>query len=312
MPDRVLVIGGGGFIGRALCSGLAGNGYAVQALSRSQQKHLHPQVESVVLDYNTPDQLVPLLDSCQTVIYLASSSTPGSSAGRAMAELDGNLRPLLALLEAMQTQTTMGLLYFSSAGALYGDQHKSALNETASLRPRSYHGAAKVAAEQFIGAWTRQFQRSATILRPSNIYGPGQPESPGFGIIPHAFGVIQRGDVLTVWGDGSSARDYLYIDDLVALAIAALQQTSPYKLRIFNAASGETASLNELFELLQLASGQTLLRQYEPGRAVDADRIAIDADKARKQFGWQPSVTLAEGLKRTWNWLNTDSQKTDR
>lgn len=229
-----------------------------------------------------------------------------------MAELDGNLRPLLALLEAMQAQPTLGLLYFSSAGALYGDQHDIALNETAALRPRSYHGASKVAAEQFIGAWTRQFQRSATILRPSNIYGPGQPERAGFGVIPHAFGAIQRGTALTVWGDGSAARDYLYIDDLVALAIAALQQPSPYKLRIFNAASGETVCLNDLFELAQLASGQPLLRQYEPGRAVDADWIAIDAEKARSQFGWQPSVTLAEGLKRTWNWLNTDPQKTDR
>jgi UDP-glucose 4-epimerase len=308
MPELVLVIGAGGFIGKALCLGLAASGFAVRTLSRTQQQPLHPEIEAVALDYRRPDQLNPLLEDCQAVVYLASSSTPGNSAGHAVAELDGNLRPLLTLLEAMQTKPTLNLLYFSSAGALYGDQYNSALNETAALRPRSYHGAAKVAAEQFIGAWTRQFQRSATILRPSNIYGPGQPERAGFGIIPHAFGAIQRGAILTVWGDGSSARDYLYIDDLVALSIAALQKTSPYKLRIYNAASGETVSLNDLFELLQVASGQPLLRDYESGRTVDADQIAVDADRARTQFGWQPSITLAEGLKRTWNWLNTDPQ----
>ncbi len=134
----------------------------------------------------------------------------------------------------------------------------------------------------------------------------------GFGIIPHAFGAIQRGETLTVWGDGSSARDYLYIDDLVALTIAALQQPSPYKLRIFNAASGETVSLNDLVRTASDSQAdKPLLRHYEPGRAVDADRIAVDADKARTLFGWQPSITLAEGLKHTWNWLNTDPQKPD-
>jgi UDP-glucose 4-epimerase len=285
-----------------------GSGFTVRAISRIQQEAPHPEIETVVLDSNTPEQLLPLLDDCHAVIYLASSSTPGSSAGRAVDELDSNLRPLLILLEAMQPRPGLRLLYFSSAGALYGDQHNTSLDETAALRPRSYHGACKVAAEQFIGAWTRQFKRSATILRPSNIYGPGQPERAGFGIIPHAFGAIQRDATLTVWGDGSSARDYLYIDDLVTLTIAALQQPSPYKLRIFNAASGETVSLNDLFELIQIASGKPLLRQYEPGRAVDADRIAVDADKARTLFGWQPSITLAEGLKRTWNWLNTGPQ----
>jgi UDP-glucose 4-epimerase len=310
MPDRVLLIGAGGFIGQALCSALVTAGYVVRALSRTQAQSPHPQAETVTLDCKTPDQLAPLLEDCQTVIYLAASSTPGGSAGHALAELDGNLRPLLALLEAMQTRPNLRLLYFSSAGALYGDSHHSALGETADLRPRSYHGAGKVAAEQFIGAWTRQFQRSATILRPSNVYGPGQPERPGFGIIRHAFGAIRRGETLKVWGDGSAVRDYLYIDDLVTLTIAALDQPSPYKLRIFNVASGETVSLNDLFQLLELASGQPLLRHYEPGRTVDADRIAVDADKARAQFGWQPSTTLAEGLKHTWNWLNTVPLKT--
>jgi UDP-glucose 4-epimerase len=305
MADRVLLIGAGGFIGRALCAGLVSNGFVVRALSRNPQTGPPPGIESVVLDYKTPEQLTPLLKDCKAVAYLASSSTPGSSAGRALAELDGNLRPLLVLLEAMQAQPSLRLLYFSSAGALYGDQHHGDLGETAALKPRSYHGASKIAAEQFIGAWTRQFERTATILRPSNIYGPGQPERAGFGIIPHAFGAIQRGEALTVWGDGSAARDYLYIDDLVALAIATLQKPSSYKLSIFNAASGETVSLNELFEQLQLACGQPLLRHYEPGRAVDADRIAVNADKAREQFGWQPSISLIEGLKRTWNWLNT-------
>jgi UDP-glucose 4-epimerase len=310
MPDRVLLVGAGGFIGQALCSALVTTGFLVRALYRTREQSTYGQVETVEMDCKTPSQFAPLLEDCHSVIYLASSSTPGGSAGHAIAELDGNLLPLLALLEAMQTRPNVGLLYFSSAGALYGDNHNSALDETADLRPRSYHGASKVAAEQFIGAWTRQFQRPATILRPSNVYGPGQQELAGFGIVPHAFGAIQRGETLNVWGDGSAVRDYLYIDDLVALTIMALEQKSRFNLRVFNAASGETVSLNVLFELLELASGQSLLRHYESGRNVDADRISVNADKARAQFGWQPSITLAEGLKQTWNWLNTVPLKT--
>ena len=99
-------------------------------------------------------------------------------------------------------------------------------------------------------------------------------------------------------------RDYLYIDDLVDLTLAALDQPPAGDVRTLNAASGESASLNQLLTLAEQASGSTLQRKHVQSRTVDASRVTITADCARQALGWQPAVPLAEGLRRTWQWLN--------
>lgn len=305
MIERVLVIGAGGFIGRALCRALISQGTRVRAVSRSGHYPNPAGEEHIASECHDPSELTTLLDGVDAVVYLAAASTPGSTAGKPSAELGGNLAPLLVTLEALQAQPTIPLVYFSSAGALYDERIAGASLETDLPRPRSYHGAAKVAAEQFIGAWARQFGGSATIIRPSNVYGPGQTEGAGFGIVPAALGCIRRGETLTVWGDGSAVRDYLYIDDLLDLTLAAVEQPSTDEVRTLNAAGGESVSLNELFTLAERASGKPLQRSHVESRAVDARRVTISSDCARQTLGWKPTVTLADGLKRTWLWLNT-------
>ncbi|MFU8763759.1 MAG: NAD-dependent epimerase/dehydratase family protein [Haliea sp.] len=305
MIERVLVIGASGFIGRALCRALISQGTRVRAVSRSGHYPNPAGEEHIASDCHNPSELTHLLAGVDAVVYLAAASTPGSTAGHPVAELGGNLLPLLTTLEALQAQPSIPLVYFSSAGALYDERSSAASRETDLPRPRSYHGAAKVAAEQFIGAWARQFGGSATIIRPSNVYGPGQKERAGFGIVPSALGCIRRGETLTVWGDGSAVRDYLYIDDLVDLTLAALKQPPAGYVRTLNAASGECASLDQLFSLTEQASGKILQRNYVESRAVDASRVTISTDCARQALCWQPAVPLAEGLRRTWQWLNT-------
>ena len=305
MIERVLIIGASGFIGQALCRALTRQGSRVRAVSRSEH-HPTPAVEEqIASDCHDPSRLITLLDGVGAVVYLAAASTPGSSAGKPSAELSGNLAPLMATLEALQSQPTIPLVYFSSAGALYGERTATASRETDLPRPRSYHGAAKVAAEQFIGAWARQFGGSATIIRPSNVYGPGQVERAGFGIVPTALGCIRRGEALTVWGDGSAVRDYLYIDDLVDLTLHVLDQRPAGEVLTLNAGSGESISLNELLALAEMASGTILQRNHMESRPVDASHVIISADCAREALDWQPKVELAEGLRRTWQWLTT-------
>ncbi|PLW81001.1 epimerase [Kineobactrum sediminis] len=305
MVERVLIIGATGFIGQALCQAFTQGGSRVRAVSRSGYSSTLDVEEHVACDCTDPAELAGLLQDMDAVIYLAATSTPGSSAGRPVDEVTDNLTPLTALLEALQANPTLPLIYFSSAGALYGEHPQLAATEDTPPQPRSYHGAAKVAAEQFIHAWSQQFNGTATILRPSNVYGPGQQERDGFGIIPKAFGCILRGDPITIWGDGSAVRDYLYIDDLVALALMALEQPLPGTVRTLNAASGEAVDLNELFAIAEWASGGTLERRYTNTRMVDASTVLISATKAYQTLGWKPHVPLKEGLKRTWLWFES-------
>lgn len=307
MAERILVVGGEGFIGRSLCEALAHDGYCVVSASRSSAS-ASPGVARVRCDASSPEQIMPLLENCDLVVHLASASTPGSTAGKPLDEIQANLLPTLALLQAMQCYSSLPLLFLSSAGSLYGGCGTNTFTEIEEVRPRSYHGAGKAAAEHFIGAWSRQFERSAVILRPSNVYGPGQQKKQGFGIVPHALDALLNDQPLTVWGDGFSARDYLYIDDLVALCQAVIGAEIAPGLTIFNAGNGTAVSLNELFETMERVAGRQLQRHYEPMRSVDAECIAVDSGRAHRTFGWRPRIQLAVGIERTWNWLRSNQR----
>lgn len=308
MADPILVLGAGGFIGRALVRTLAQHGEQVMAASRSPAAFDVANIETFVGTLCRPEDFVPLVARSSAVVYLASTSTPGSSAGRPMEDVIGNLLPLTALLQVLQDHANVDLLYLSSGGALYAPFDDCMSHEGMRLRPLSYHGAGKIAAEYFISAWCSQYSRKAAIVRPSNVYGPGQPERAEFGIVPAAMGKIQRNETLNVWGDGSVVRDYLYIDDLVGLITAILAKPMPNGARVVNACSGVGISLNDLFATMQEVTGIELRRCYETGRPVDTSRVVMDPTLAQREYGFSATTSLHDGLRQTWAWLNSTTR----
>ena len=309
MHDAILVIGAAGFIGRAITAALIDSGATVTGLTRHPVARPVPGVDYHINDLSQSESLDVVLSRCKWVVYAATSSTPGSSAGQPLAEIDQHLRPLAVLLEALQRQPRTSLCYISSAGAIYGSSNHTTFSEEHATSPLSYHGATKVAAETYIKSWTDQFSTNATVVRPTNVYGPGQPAHAGFGIIPAVLQCLKTGDTLNVWGDGSAVRDYLYIDDFVELILATIDQRSDIKgCTVLNAASGEALPVNEVLALAEEVARIKLQRRYTAPRRVDADIVQVDAQKSRTTLGWNPAHTLAEGLMETWQWFNTDQR----
>lgn len=308
MTGPILVHGAGGFIGRHLVSTLAAHGEQVIASSRSHVEFGVANVETLVGALREPEDFAPLVARSRVVVYLASASTPGSSAGRPMQDVADNLLPLTALLQELQDHVGVDLLYVSSGGALYAPIGDGMSNEEMRVRPLSYHGAGKIAAEYFISAWCSQYSRRATIVRPSNVYGPGQPERAGFGIVPTVLAKIRRNETLHVWGDGSAVRDYLYIDDLVRLLTVILDKPMLAGARVVNACSGVGASLNELFAAVRVVTGADLSCTFETSRSVDASRVVMDPTLAATEYGFLAATPLHEGLERTWAWLNSTTR----
>ena len=302
MSGTILTLGGSGFIGTALSEALVATGNEVIALTRSTTKPPRSTVKYVSGTFNSPADFAPLLTDCRTVVHLASSSTPGSSAGHPLHELEHNLRVTFALLEALQNAPRCNLLFVSSGGTLYGDKTITPATESSRIGPMSYHGAAKAAAEYFISAWTQQFSRSATILRPSNVYGPGQTVRQGFGIIPTAFAKLMNNEALEIWGDGNAVRDYLFIDDLIQLCLAIVNTPMGSGAKILNASSNTGTSLNELLSLIEAVTGTHIRRVQHAKRHVDASHVVIDSSEAHRLFGWAPQTSLADGLNHTWKW----------
>lgn len=305
MAESILVLGASGFIGSRICESLADDGFNVVAATRRPVTFGDSRIRSIFGTFDTPQQFAALLDDCRLVVHAASSSTPGSSASDPLSELSANLQPTLALLDALQRKPDVPLIYISSGGTLYGDHSTPPHSEGALPAPRSFYGAAKASAEMFISAWASQSGGSATILRPSNVYGPGQHARSGFGVVPAAFRCVMARTPFTIIGDGESVRDYLYIDDFVAACRLSLRASVRQGVTTFNVASGHAVPLSTLLDAIDLVTGTPLHRVHVPSRAVDVRNVTLDCNLLRQTLGWHAATDLHCGLEQTWRWIST-------
>jgi UDP-glucose 4-epimerase len=299
MADGVLLLGGNGFIGQALASRFIQKGRCVHIVSRSKptfafcgaHHHTGSLDDAVLLDH--------LLPKCSTIIHLAATCTPGASANNPSREGEENLLPLLRLLEILSAYTPRPFIFISSGGTVYGDPASLPVTEEAPFAPLSYHGANKVAAELFLSVFARQGW-PVMFLRPSNIYGPGQPLRASFGVIRTMLEHMRHGTEMEVWGDGETIRDYLYIDDFTEAVSIALEQKIA---GTFNVGGGVGHSLNQLIALAETVTGRKLDVSRKPLRSGDVRSIVLDCQHLRETTGWTPAVALEEGLARTWQWV---------
>lgn len=304
MRGAILVIGAGGFVGQKLLNALSTKNTRVIVATR------HPLALGAYGEALTnlgplqhPSKLVPVLREVTAVVNLASASTPGSSADNPSLEIEENLRPLAILLDALQSVPQVPLIHMSSAGAISYRRNASGNDEDSPVYSRSYHGAAKIAAEHLIEAWAHQFNGSATILRPSNIYGPGQVFRPGFGIIPSVFNSVCNSETVKIWGDGSVTRDYLFIDDLIGLLITILAGATKPGFDIYNACCGSSISVNTLLEIIESVIDSRIKRDYMPERSIDSPFTLVSGNKTADTLGWSASTEISHGLRATWNWF---------
>ena len=176
------------------------------------------------------------------------------------------------------------------------------------LSPLSYYGAGKAALEKFICAYCRQTGNNAVILRPSNVYGPGQKFREGFGIIPTTLKNLLDGKVVPVWGRGDAVRDYLYIDDFIDFCCKMLNEEGAYRDRdadVYNIGSGKGYSIEELMQMIEKITGLEIARTPMAARTIDVQRVVLNSAKAEKKFAWLAQTDLETGIEKTWQWFCT-------
>jgi UDP-glucose 4-epimerase len=297
--NGVLMLGGAGFVGTALAKRLAMAGRKVHVLARQAAGFAVPGVDVHVGDMAHLAQMEPLLADCGTVVHLAASTTPGSSARHPDLELDA-LSSTLHVLEFLQERRDIHLVFLSSGGAVYGNAGPGPVDEDAPLAPVSYYGAGKMAMEAFFHAF-RAAGHAATILRPANAYGPGQFPEQGFGLVRTTLEHALRGASMELWGDGENVRDFVYVDDVVSAIVMAVD--SPRKAGTYNVGSGVGHTLNQVVAMAEQVSGRKILVEYRRAREVDVSRVVLDIARIQSVLGWRPNVRLEEGMRRTWEWL---------
>lgn len=301
---KVLVLGGNGFIGSHVVDHLLDAGHKVRVFDRAPERYRSPikQVEYRLGGFDDSFQVAEALQGMDAVCHLISTTVPGTSNLNPVADIQSNLVNTVHLLDQMRKQGLSRILYLSSGGTVYGNLEGSPVSENHPLRPISSYGIVKVAIENYMHMYQQLYGLEPVILRPSNPYGSRQGHAGVQGLIGTLLARSLAGEALEIWGDGSVVRDYMHVDDLARLCVTAMESES---CGVFNAGSGEGSSINEIIELIRAATTEVLQVNYREGRAFDVKEVVLDISRAKEEFGWQPEISLSDGIKEQLQWLRS-------
>jgi len=299
---KVLVLGGNGFIGSHVVDQLLAGGHRVRVFDRSPEHYREPlkQVEYRLGRFDDIFQVAEALQGMDAVCHLISTTVPGTSNLDPVADVQNNLVNTLSLLEQMWKKGLRRILYLSSGGTVYGNPESSPVCEDHPLKPISSYGIVKVAIENYLYMYQQLYGLQPVVLRPSNPYGPRQGHAGVQGLIGTLLVRAMACETLEIWGDGSIVRDYMHVGDLARLCVSALESNS---CGVFNAGSGEGHSINQIIAMIRDMTGGTSEVRYKAARAFDVQEVVLDISRATAQFGWQPSVSLRDGIRDHLAWM---------
>jgi len=298
---NLLITGAAGFLGSHLANFLVREGHQVRGLddlSTGNPEAFSPQVLFTRGDVNDRPKLWTLLQDVDCVYHLAARVSVPESVLYPREYNATNVGGTVSLMEAMRDVGVRRVVFISS-GAVYGDQGEQPLKERATPNPRSPYAVSKLAAEYYVRTIGDLWGIETVILRVFNAYGPGQnlPASHA-PVIPNYLRQATRGGTLVMHGTGGQTRDYIYVDDVVSAMISAA--TAPgINHQILNIGSGNETSIVELVRVIMDVTGVTveaiLNAKHDPG----VSRMRADISLAREKLGYQPRITLEEGLRLT-------------
>lgn len=303
-----LVLGGNGFIGSRLVARLLASGHRVRVFDRAPYSNASNSVEYFSGDFATHSDFTNVLDGCDIVFHLISTSLPSVSNDDPIADVQGNLVSTLRLLGQMKRLGIKRLVFPSSGGTVYGQAQYLPIDESHPTQPIVSYGATKLAIEKFLSIYRDSFGLRPVCLRISNPYGPGFRANAPQGAIGAFLRKALNDQPIDLWGTGEIRRDYLYIEDLIDALIATI--TYDGDNHVFNISTGIGTSLLEVIDLVQLATGKNIAIRYHKSRTFDVQTNILSSQLARTELGWEPATPLIQGIERTTAWLR-NSQEID-
>jgi UDP-glucuronate 4-epimerase len=318
MADRILLTGGAGFIGSHVAETLVRRGMALTIVDNLDS--FYPRARKLknleeirrVGAYEFVEQDICELEGLrevfarvrpEIVIHLAARAGVRPSIEHPLLYERVNVAGTLNLLELCRKPGVKKFI-FGSSSSVYGATSRAPFSENeAGLHPISPYAATKLAGELLCYTYAHLFGFPTVCLRFFTVYGPRQ--RPDLAI--HKFtALLEKRQPLPIFGDGTSGRDYTYVDDIVAGVLAALdyepQASAGARFEIFNLGNSHPVKLNELIELLERTSGRKAVLDYRPAQPGDVPLTWADISKAKRLLGYQPATGMEEGLKRFLAW----------
>lgn len=301
---KIIVTGGAGFIASHVVDSYIAQGHKVAVidnLATGFRKNVNPKATFYKADIRDQAAIEKIFKKERPEVVNHHA---------AIAEVVKSLRDPIPTLQVNVLGTTNVLLAFgnygkgknrkvifsSTGGAIYGEPKKIPADESAAITPLSPYGLSKFLGEEVIKFYARQYGFSYLIFRYPNVYGPRQNPKGEAGVIAIFGGIMKSGKRPVIFGDGTKARDYMFVGDIARANVLALKKG---RNEIVNIGWGKKITDRMIFDEIAASIGYREEPVFAPYRKGEVYQIAIKADKAKKVLGWKPSVALRDGIRKT-------------
>ncbi len=304
---KVLVTGGAGFIGSHVVDAVLEAGHQVAVvddLSSGKQSNLDARAAFYLADIRDANALAEVFDKERpdVVLHQAAKANVRESMEKPVLYADVNILGSINLLEQARRTGVNKVVYASTGGASYGEPQYLPVDEEHPINPLDPYGASKHNVEHYLYLYHANYQLPYSILRYPNVYGPRQDPLGEAGVVAIFTGKMLRGERPTVFGSGEQERDFVYVGDVARANLLAMMDEHN---AIYNIGSGVGTNVNTIFaklrDIIKFASEPI----NAPRKLGEVYKIYLDATKARTELGWEPTVSLDEGLRRTVEYFRT-------
>ncbi len=313
---KILVTGGAGFIGSHTCEALLARGDHVICIDnfndyydpKIKEKNIlgfanHPNIRIYRADIGDLSILRTIFthEQPEKVIHLAASAGVQSSMQNPFIYAHNNITGLLHMLE-LSRQFNIKNFVFGSSSSVYGNRDSVPFREDDSAeRPISPYASTKRSGELLCYTYSHVHHLPVTCLRFFTVYGPrGRPDMAPYKFIRS----IMQQTPITMYGDGTTMRDYTYVSDIVAGILATLDKNFSYE--IINLGNSNPVSLHEFITTIETTVGKKAQLNQEAMKPGDVQRTYADISKAQTLLGWTPKISLREGIQKTYEYLQTN------
>jgi len=298
-----LVTGGAGFIGSHLVDELIGRGddvVVIDDLSTGKEENLNPKARFYRMDIAS-EEIGDIFkkENFTHVVHQAAQASVIRSMENPILDARVNILGSINLLENCRRFDVERFIYGNSGGAMSGDQNHLPMKESDPISPESFYGISKHVVEHYLALYDKLYGINYVSLRYPNVYGSRQDSSGEGGVVAIFCNKLANDETLVIFGDGNQTRDFTYVGDVVSASVMSLEKGRGE----FNISTNKETSVNELYEKLVRISGKDIKPIYGEKRKGEVRRSVLDNSKAKDELGWEPKVSLDEGLKITFEYF---------
>ncbi len=304
---RILVTGGAGFIGShtvdALIASGAGEVSVLDDLSTGKRKQVNAKATLHQTDLRDAAAVASVVEQArpEIIFHLAAQMDVRRSVADPAFDAQVNLVGFLNLIESARRHGLKRVVFSSTGGAIYGEQDEFPCTEDHPRRPVSPYGVAKLATEAYLFFYKVEYGIDYLALRFGNVYGPRQDPHGEAGVVAIFCGRILDGKPVTIYGDGTQTRDYVYVGDVVRAVVAAAK--SGASGIALNIGTGIETNVNDLYSTLASIADFPTRAKHAPARPGEQNRSVISPARAERELGWRPEKKLADGLEETFKYF---------